>query len=205
MCSWPRGDKLRVTKVFDKYFNECMNGFEHQVAGHMIWEGAPGSDLVKQGLAIERAIHDRYDATKRNPWNEVEGAAHYACSMASYGVFFAACGFTYDGPAGHIGFAPKLTPENFKAAFTAADGWGSFSQKQTGKEMTATLALKYGKLRLTQVDLVPPPGVTPRNVKATVGGQPVKAVLKTDSGTVHILLAEPLAMTAGQALEIMME
>ena len=21
------------------YFNECMNGFEYQVAGHMLWEG----------------------------------------------------------------------------------------------------------------------------------------------------------------------
>ena len=33
------------------YFNECMNGFEYQVAGHMIWEG-----MVLEGLAIARPI-----------------------------------------------------------------------------------------------------------------------------------------------------
>ncbi|MCX7007066.1 MAG: hypothetical protein NTY53_07420, partial [Kiritimatiellaeota bacterium] len=47
------------------YFNECMNGFEYQVAWHMIAEG-----LVMEGLAITRMIHDRYHAARRNPWNE---------------------------------------------------------------------------------------------------------------------------------------
>jgi uncharacterized protein (DUF608 family) len=202
MCSWPRGDKLRVTKGFDFYFNECMNGFEHQVAGHMIWEGAPGSEMVKQGLAIERAVHDRYDGSKRNPWNEIECGDHYARSMASYGVFLAACGFTYDGPAGRIGFAPRLTPENFKAAFTAAEGWGSYSQKQTGKEMTAALVLKYGKLRLTQVDLVPPQGVAPTEVRATLDGKSLAASLKSSDGQSRVVFDQPLQMAAKQTLEV---
>ncbi len=92
------------------YFNECMNGFEYQVAGHMIWEG-----MVQEGLAVTRAIHDRYHASRRNPWNEVECGDHYARSMASYGVFLAACGFEYHGPKGHLGFAPRLAPDDFRA------------------------------------------------------------------------------------------
>ena len=36
------------------YFNECMSGFEHQVASHMVWEGG---DLVEKGLAVTRMIH----------------------------------------------------------------------------------------------------------------------------------------------------
>jgi uncharacterized protein (DUF608 family) len=211
MCTFPRPDwNYQKAAGLGKgheivcagYFNECMNGFEHQVAGHMIWEGTPGSDMVKQGLAIERAIHDRYNASKRNPWNEIECGDHYARSMASYGVYLAACGFTYDGPKGRIGFAPRLTPENFKAAFTAAEGWGSFSQKQTGKEMTATLALKYGKLRLTSLGLVPQQGVAPKEVQVTLDGKPVAASLKSADGQVRVVFDQPLLIADKQTLEV---
>jgi len=127
MCSWPRGGKNpNFAKHWQYgYFNECMSGFEWQAAAQMIWEGHDQPDLLKKGLVVSRAIHDRYDGRRRNPYNEIECSDHYARSMASYGVFQAVCGFEYHGPKGHIGFAPRLRPEDFKAAFTAADGWGS--------------------------------------------------------------------------------
>lgn len=205
MCSWPRGDKLRVTKGFDYYFNECMNGFEHQVAGHMIWEGAPGSDLVQHGLAIERAVHDRYDGFKRNPWNEIECGDHYARSMASYGVFLAACGFTYNGPQGHIGFAPKLTPENFRAAFTAAEGWGSYCQKQNDEKMSAALTVNYGKLRLKSLTVVPPHGGSLTKAVATINGKTLPAVLKSNGDHAEIQFDEMTALTEGQTLEVILK
>ena len=124
MCSWPKGEAVRVQEGCDFYFNECMNGFEYQAAGHMIWEG-----MVLEGLAVARAVHDRYQPSRRNPWNEIECGDHYARSMASYGVFLAACGYEYHGPKRHSAFAPRLSPENFRAAFTTAEGWGAFSQK----------------------------------------------------------------------------
>jgi hypothetical protein len=202
MCSWPRGDKLRVTKGFDYYFNECMNGFEHQVAGHMIWEGAPGSELVQQGLAIERAVHDRYDGSRRNPWNEIECGDHYARSMASYGVFLAACGFSYNGPEGRIGFDPKLTPEDFKAAFTAAQGWGSFSQKQTGNEMTAFLALKYGQLKIKTLNPVSQSRNLAKEVQATLDGKAVPAKCQAVAGRAEITFDELLTIPKGQTLQV---
>jgi len=109
MCSFPRADwdyeqaKGKGPEWAAGYFNECMNGFEYQVAGHMIWE-----NMVQEGLAITRAVHDRYHASKRIV-ERGECGDHYARSMASYGVFLAACGFEYHGPHGHIGFAPRLT------------------------------------------------------------------------------------------------
>ena len=109
MCTFPRSDwdyaqaKGKGPDWAAGYFNECMNGFEYQAAGHMIWEG-----LVTEGLAATRAVHDRYHPSRRNPWNEVECGDHYARSMASYGVFLAACGFEYHGPKGHLGFVPRL-------------------------------------------------------------------------------------------------
>ena len=44
MCTWPQGRSgPAATRASTIYFNECMNGFEYQAAGHMIWEGhGPG-------------------------------------------------------------------------------------------------------------------------------------------------------------------
>ena len=112
--------------------------------------------MLQEGLAIARAIHDRYHASRRNPWNEVECGDHYARSMASYGVFLAACGYEYHGPQGHLAFAPRLTPENFRAPVTTAEGWGTFSQKADGGKMKAEVALKWGKLRLKSLALTLP-------------------------------------------------
>lgn len=155
MCTFPRSD-WDYAKASGKgkpgwaagYFNECMNGFEYQVAGHMLWEG-----LMLEGLAVTRAVHDRYHASRRNPWNEVECGDHYARSMASYGVYLAACGFRYSGPDGVIGFHPKIKPEDFKAAFTSAEGWGSFEQKKTGKGWEARLNVVHGRLTLNEFHL----------------------------------------------------
>ncbi|HEX4084048.1 MAG TPA: GH116 family glycosyl-hydrolase [Chthoniobacteraceae bacterium] len=203
MCTFPRTDwdyekaKGKGPEWAAGYFNECMNGFEHQVAGHMIWEG-----MVEQGLAIERAVHDRYHASRRNPWNEVECGDHYARSMASYGVFTAACGFEYHGPRGHIGFAPRLTPNHFKAAFTSAEGWGSFSQNIAGGGLNAVLDLKWGRLRLRTIALTAPESMRPAAVRLTVSNREVQAALTAKSNQLLIHLAGEAAIEAGQRIEI---
>ena len=114
MVTFPKGNGPKIDDPSGgwsaMYFNECMNGFEYQVAGHMIWEG-----MVLEGLAVTRAIHDRYQASQRNPWNEVECGDHYARSMASYAVFLAACGYEYHGPKGYLAFAPRIQPDDFRA------------------------------------------------------------------------------------------
>jgi hypothetical protein len=176
MCTFPRTDwdynqaKGKGPAWAAGYFNECMNGFEYQVAGHMIWEG-----MLTEGLAITRAVHDRYHAARRNPWNEVECGDHYARSMASYGVFLAACGFEYDGPKRHIGFAPKLTPENFRTAFTAAEGWGSYQQRREADSQSHSITVKHGQLRLRSVAIDLPANARLQSVSAKVAGGSVPA------------------------------
>jgi non-lysosomal glucosylceramidase len=174
MCTWPKGGLRDDFKNHWQYayFNECMSGFEWQAAAHMVQEGAairtrdleqtagllektadPRS-LTARGLAISRAIHDRYAPEKRNPYNEIECSDHYARANASYSVFLAACGFEYDGPAGVLGFAPKIGPEDFRAPFTAAEGWGTFTQEESADgKWSATLNLAHGKLTLHEIRL----------------------------------------------------
>ena len=196
MCSWPKGDAARVQQGFDSYFNECMNGFEYQVAGHMIWEG-----MVQEGLAVTRTIHDRYHASRRNPWNEVECGDHYARSMASYGVFLAACGYEYHGPKGYLAFAPRLTPENFRAAFTTAEGWGTFSQKRTDASQPETIQLRWGKLRLRILAFAIPKNAKPAEVAVTLGGKRLECSHVVENGQVQVTLAADAVLEPGQTLE----
>lgn len=199
MCSFPRSDwdyKQAEGKGPDwaaGYFNECMNGFEYQAAGHMVAEG-----LVQEGLTVARAVHDRYHAARRNPWNEVECGDHYARSMASYGVFVAACGYEHHGPQGHLGLAPRLTPENFKAAFTAAEGWGSFSQKTAGGALAAGIEVKSGQLRLKTLALA----ASGKTAKVTLDGKPVAAKLSGEKGRALLTFANEVVVKTGQKLEV---
>jgi hypothetical protein len=206
MCTFPRADwdlakaSGQGNAMYASYFNECMNGFEHQVAGHMIWEGEPDSELVNKGLAIERAIHDRYAPSKRNPYNEVECGDHYGRSMASYGVFLAACGFEYDGPHGHIGFAPRIHPENFKAAFTAAEGWGSYSQKISDGSMTAELTVKWGSVSLRSLSIVAPKRSL--SVAVTCEGRTIPSMSETIDGKTIITFKDQIVIQSGESLKI---
>ena len=204
MCSFPRRDwdypqaKGRGDSGMAGYFNECMNGFEYQVAGHMLWEG-----LVEQGLAVTRAVHERYHASRRNPWNEVECGDHYARSMASYGVYLAACGFENHGPNGHIGFAPKLTPRNFKCAFTAPQGWGSFSQQDTPTGRSARIHLRWGSLRLKSIalELAENAGKAPVLTVETAG-KPLDVKPEFSGRRLLIRLQQEVVLAAGEAIEI---
>lgn len=212
MCTWPKGGALdaipgkglrpvknpEVWTGPGGYFNECMNGFEYQVAAHMVYEGEPGDELVRRGLAIIRAIHDRYAADKRNPYNEIECGDHYARSMASYGVFLAACGFEYHGPKGHIGFAPRVAPDNFKAPFTAAEGWGTFEQTIRDGVLSAKLIVNHGRLALSTIALQYPGS---GRVRATVDGQRAESTTEA-GGRVNILLKKKTILSAAEAIHI---
>jgi len=174
-----------------------MNGFEYQVAGHMIWEG-----LVTEGLAVARAVHDRYHPSRRNPWNEVECGDHYARSMASYGVFLAACGFEYHGPKGQLGFAPRVHPDQFKAAFTAAEGWGTLSQRVGPAGFNAELAVKWGKVRLRSLSLELPQALPGSQVKVTADGRAVETKESLTGTRLNIAFNDWVELAANQRLEV---
>lgn len=93
MCTFPNSGGSNASfegGVIGGYFSENMSGFTYQVASHMIAEG-----LVTEGLALCRAIHDRYDPQRRNPYNAIEYGNHYSRDLSSYGVFISLCGFEH--------------------------------------------------------------------------------------------------------------
>jgi len=194
-CTWPKSRHLGNNAV--RYKNEVWTGIEYQVAGHMIWEG-----MVDEGLSICRAVHERYHPLKRNPWNEVECGDHYARALASWGVYTALAGFEYHGPKAHIGFAPRITPDHFRSAFTAAEGWGIFSQKRNADSQINQIAVRWGKLHLKTLALsISENGKTP-TVSAQLTEKNLKINYTGKEGRILIEFPEIQQIRENQTLQI---
>jgi hypothetical protein len=194
-CTWPKSKHMGQKSV--RYRDEIWTGIEYQVAGHMVWEG-----LLTEALAICRGIHDRYHPARHNPWNEIECGDHYARGMASYGVFLALCGFEYHGPKRHLGFAPKIAPEKFSAAFTAAEGWGVYAQQIRPDSIRAQIQVKWGRVRLRTLSIGLPRGAIPARASLAVAGQDQRITLEVQEGKARLRLDEELTVNAGETVSI---
>lgn len=120
LCSWPHGGRPKLPFV---YCDEVWTGIEYQVAAHLIYEG-----FVPEGLTLVKAVRERHDGYRRNPWNEVECGHHYARSMASWALLLALSGFQYDLVRGMIRFQPALSADHFKTFWSTGKAWGMYSQ-----------------------------------------------------------------------------
>ncbi|HIQ23398.1 MAG TPA: hypothetical protein EYH34_19420 [Planctomycetes bacterium] len=193
-CTWPYSPHLAEGV---RYKNEVWTGIEYQVAGHMAWEG-----MLTECLAICRAVHERYHPSKRNPWNEVECGDHYARGMASYGVFLGLCGFEYHGPRRHLGFAPRLGSDDFRAAFTAAEGWGTISQKRSDDGQTNRIDVHWGRVVVKTLAFELASDRQLQSATVRLAGRPLAAETSREGPRVQIELAEPVAVEEGQSLEV---
>ena len=193
-CTWPKSEYMAEGV---RYKSEIWTGIEYQVAGHMAAEG-----MVDEALAICHGIQQRYHPARHNPFNEVECGDHYARALASWGVYTALCGFEYDGPKGHVGFAPQVTPADFKAAFTAAEGWGLFTQTRERGVQRETMALRWGRLNVKTLAFSVRPRWSSVDVTLRMGSRTLKSEHAVDAGRIKIELADPVQLADGQTLEV---
>jgi hypothetical protein len=107
-----------------------MTGFEYAFAGLLIQ-----NSMMDEGMQVVRAIRDRYDGKKRNPWNEIECGSNYARAMASFALLPIFSGFSYDLPHKTIGFAPVM-PGDFCSMWNTGTGWGQVKRTGTSYEIT---------------------------------------------------------------------
>jgi uncharacterized protein (DUF608 family) len=138
ICTWPKGGRPEYPFV---YSHEVWPGIEYHVATHLIFEGH-----VDEGLTLVKAIRERHDGVRRNPWNEVECGYHYARSMASWGLILALSGFSYDMVERRIDFDPRINKEDFKTFWSTGTAWGIYRQKIVDGEIEQEVQVLHGKL-----------------------------------------------------------
>ncbi|HVW61541.1 MAG TPA: GH116 family glycosyl hydrolase [Puia sp.] len=195
VCTWPFSHHMGEDGV--RYRDEVWTGIEYQVATAMIYEG-----MVNEGLSIVKAVHDRYDGTRHNPWNEIECGDHYARAMASWGALMALEDYSYDGPRKVLGFHPRVQSGNFRGFFTAARGWGIIGQQRQNGGQVNTVDLRYGKLSLSTLEV----SVKGRTGKAAVSldGRKIPARQSFDGDRMKVQFDE-MEIGQGQQLKLVIE
>ncbi len=197
MCTWPKGGRPPLPFP---YADEVWTGCEYQLAAHLIYEG-----LVEEGLTVARAVRQRHDGHRRNPWNEFECGSHYARPMSSWSLLLALSGYGYSAPARRIAFGPRIRERDFRCFFSCGSGWGQFAQRQTKTKLAAAIDVRYGELTLGQIDLTWPGAKRPSKklgVLVTVGDEPVEAELTVDGRTVSVVLSGAVTLGRGKALSL---
>lgn len=118
ICSYPDGAYTPAIPI--PYCEETMTGFEYSLAGLLIANG-----YVDEGERVVKAVRDRYDGEKRNPWNEIECGSNYARSMASFALMPIYSGFSFDMTKKYIGFAPLSGDGSY--LWSVGNTWGTVS------------------------------------------------------------------------------
>ncbi|MBM4060435.1 MAG: hypothetical protein FJ265_04960, partial [Planctomycetes bacterium] len=189
-CTWPKSRHPGEHGV--RYRDEIWTGIEHQVAAHLLREG-----FVTEGLAIVRGVHERYDGSKHNPYNEVECGDHYARALASWSLLLAAAGLVCDVPAGEFGFAPRLSPADFRAFFAAGTGWGTIAQRRGDREQRQVIELRGGELSLGLLRFEVPAGQRVVKAELDVGAGAVAAPFVQQGERIDVRPARRLTLQAG--------
>ena len=196
------------------YYDEVMSGFEYSLAATMLQHG-----LSPEGLAIVKAIHDRYDGRLRargevhmannstvfgcgSPIGEDECGDFYGRALSSWSVLLALQGFQYNGPAESITFKPVWQPENHVSFFTGAEGWGVFSQGRKAGVQTDQIELRYGRLQLRELVLELPAGMAAGKVTVQVGNKAVEVKTTLRGTELRIAAAAAIVLEAGDTLAV---
>ena len=97
-----------------------------------------------------------------------------------------------------------MTPHDFRAPFTAAEGWGTIAQKREGRQQHQSVEVRWGTLRLKTLAFEVPEGQTVwRESRATVAGKAIEAThgAGRDSGSSSHWLSE-IRLDEGQHIDV---
>ena len=121
-----------------------MTGFEYAFAGLLIAYG-----FYDKAVTVVKAVRDRYDGERRNPWNDLECGNNYSRSMASFAFLPLLTGFVADLPRGKIALSPKVECRPLRTLVSVDSGWGELEIS----DKAVSIALEDGDLSLEVVEM----------------------------------------------------
>ena len=206
ICSWPKGGRPAQGL---SYADTIEVGYEDQVAANLVYHG-----YMLEGIAVMKAIRDRYDGRKRDPYCQLECGGYYARSLANYSLILALAGYRYSAVEGCLEMAPKVNPDDFRCFFGTASGWGEVTQQRKGATQFNSVTLRHGTLKLRSFacelssaansSRQGPDTEAGANAKAfiTCGGQAVSGHLTMKDGKALVMLEKEIVIGSGNKLEI---
>ena len=90
--------------------------------------------------------------------------------------------------------------ENFKAFFTAAEGWGSLSQSREGQSQRNEIRICEGRLAVSKLALAA--HLAPKRVTVQCGDKSVDCSFSFEDGVLAISLQQHTVVEAGHTLLI---
>jgi hypothetical protein len=213
IATWPHGGRPEKALRFS---DEVWTGFEYVVSATMIQSG-----MMTEGLMVARAAYDRYDGRLRtgmagadngrsswgyngNPFGDDECGKFYARAMSVWSILLASQGFVLDGPAGVIGFRPVWRPEDHASFFSAAEGWGLYTQKREGSTQRHRVEVAHGRLAARRLELEIPENGSAEGVEVMIDGRATSSGFSVAGSRLSVQLAGagPVKVEAGQAIEV---
>jgi non-lysosomal glucosylceramidase len=143
LTSYP--DPSKRPKIPLSYCSEAWTGLEYTAATEMIYEG-----MVNEAIKTVSNVRNRYDGSKRNPFNEEECGNHYARAMASWATTLAMSGFQYSAVTGR--FCMNPIPGNY--FWSDGYSWGNVNIGPTIEGKTkVNIDVHFGTLFIRSVEL----------------------------------------------------
>ena len=115
VCSWPHGDRPTLPLL---YSEEIWTGIEYEVASLLAATGR-----TSDALRLVRAVRNRYDGGRRNPFNEYECGNWYGRALSSYSLLQAFTGVRYDAVSNTLFIEPRI-PGDFSVFLCTERGFG---------------------------------------------------------------------------------
>jgi uncharacterized protein (DUF608 family) len=184
---YPPGRKPMLPTHENYQATSCWTGVEYGIGSMLIDFG-----MVRQGVDIAKAVHDRY-LRAGSSWNHNECGSHYHRAMASWATLLAATGFKPDAPRRTLTIAPVLSRSELRAPWVHSTGWGQFVSSANRFELRCHGGtVSFAVLRLK------PPGLR----TAALNGRAVACKAVDEQGLSVLRFASPVEVRAGQTLAI---